>query len=160
MKPKITQIMLAGLLSPLAVFIIVPVLLITGLTDGARFSFPGDARYSVTLAMTLLPYVYLMIFFAVVPVSLMARRYNPGSVWLPAAAGFVSPWIGFPILFASAENRSIPLHFASLAKWGHDFYVTLFFSRSFLIPLSGLGFVIGTVFWFIASLRLTRAEEA
>lgn len=95
-----------------------------------------------------------------VPAALLARRYNFRSVWLAAATGFFCPWIGFVILFASLESRSVPLRPTSLAKWGHDFYDTLIFSRSLLIPLSGLGFVIGTVFWFIASIRLTRTEQA
>lgn len=160
MTPGKTQIMVAAVLSPLAVFIIVPVTLISGLTDGPRYSFHDVAGSSFLLAMTLLPYAYLMMFLVGVPAALLARRHNLGSVWLAAAAGFLCPWIGFVILFASLESRSVPLRLGTLAKWEHDFYYTLFFSRSLLIPLSGLGFVIGAVFWFIASIRLTRTEQA
>jgi len=160
MTPTKTQIIAAAVLSPLAVFIIVPVSLIFGLTDGPQYSFHTVAMSSLLLAMTLLPYAYLMMLLVGVPSALLARRYNLTSVWFAAATGFVCPWIGFAILFASAEGRSFPLRIASLAKWGHDFYITLVFSRSLLIPLSGLGFVIGTLFWFIASLRLTRTEDA
>ena len=154
------RIIAAALLAPLAVFIIVPVFLVYGLTEGPRFSSPDSLRASLSLAMTLLPYAYVMTFLAGVPAALLARRYNFTSVWWAAVTGFFSPWIGFAILFVSLESRSSPLRFATLAKWGHDFYDTLFFGRTLLIPLSGLGFVIGTVFWFITSIRLTRTEDA
>lgn len=160
MTPGKTQIMVAAVLSPLAVFVIVPVALISGLIDGSRYSIYDSAGSSFLLAMTLLPYAYLMMFLVGVPAALLAGRHNLGSVWLAAATGFLCPWIGFVILFASLESRSFPLRPGSLAKWGHDFYVTLLFGGSLLIPLSGLGFVIGTVFWFIASIRLTRTEQA
>lgn len=160
MTPGRTQILAAAVISPLAVFIIVPVSLIFGVTDGPQHSFQARAISSFSLAMTLLPYVYLMMFLAGLPAALLARHYNLASVWSAATTGFVSPWIGFVIFFASVESQSFPLRLDRLAKWGHDFYFTLFFSRSLLIPLSGLGFVIGTVFWFIASIRLTRTEDA
>jgi len=157
--PRKRQIIVAAVLSPLAVFIIVPVFLVYGLTDGPRFSFHDSARASLSLAMTLLPQIYFMMFLLGVPAALVARRFNLTSVWWAAATGFLCPWIGFAILFLSLESRSTPLRFTTLAKWGHDFYDTLFFGRILLIPLSGLGFVIGTVFWFIASIRLTRPED-
>lgn len=153
------QIFAAAVLSPLAVFIIVPAALILGLTDGARYSFHVSATTAFSLAMTLLPQIYFMMLLVGVPAAFLARHYNVRSVWLAAATGFLCPWIGFSILFASLESRSFVLHFGSLAKWGYDFYSMLVFSRSLLIPLSGLGFVIGTVFWFVASIQLTRSEE-
>lgn len=153
------QIFAAAVLSPLAVFFIVPMALIFGLTDGARYRVQASAVSAFSLAMTLLPQVYFMMLLVGVPAALLARHYNVRSVWLAGATGFSCPWIGFAILFASLESRSFALRFGSLAKWGHDFYTTLAFSRSLLISLSGLGFVIGAVFWFIASMRLTRSEE-
>lgn len=158
MTPTKTQIMVAAVLSPLAVFLIVPVILVFGLIDGFRYGFHIGAGSALLLALTLLPYVYVMMFLVGVPAALLARRYNLTSVWFAGATGFVAPWFGFAILVAALESRSAPLRFATLAKWGHDFYVTLLFSRPIVIPLSGLGFVIGTIFWFIASLRLTRTE--
>lgn len=160
MTPGKTQIMVAAAVSPLAVFVIVPVTLISGLIDGSRYSFHDGARSSFGLAITLLPYVYSMMFLAGVPAALLARRLRLTSVWWAAVTGFVCPWIGFAILFASGESGNIPLRFASLAEWARDFYYAILFSRSLVIPLSGLGFVIGTVFWFIASIRLTRTEQA
>lgn len=160
MKPNITQIMAAALVSPLAVFIIVPVSLITGLTGASQNDFRGGAASSLLLVMTLLPYVYLMMLVVGVPAALLARRYNFTSVWFAAATGFVCPWIAFAILFVSGEIGNIPLRLASLATWAENFYYAILFSRSVLIPLSGLGFVIGTVFWLIASLRFTGTKEA
>lgn len=116
MTPGKTPIMVAAVLSPLTVFVIVPVFLLYGLTDGPRFSFHDNARASLSLAMTLLPQVYFMMFVAGVPAAFLARRYNFTSVWLAAATGFVCPWIGFAILFVSLESRSSPLRVATLAK--------------------------------------------
>jgi uncharacterized membrane protein len=151
--------MVAAILSPLAVFVLVPVSPIYGLIDGERYSLHDIARSSFSLALTLLPQIYFMMFLVGVPAALLARRYNFTSVWFAAATGFVCPWIGASIMFALLESRSFALRFGTWAKWAHDFYDTLFFARSLLIPLSGLGFVIGTVFWFIA-IRLINFEEA
>lgn len=159
MTPCKTRIIAAALVVPLAVFVIVPSL-IFGLTDGPRYSFHDRAMSSLSLAVALLPQVYFMMFLIGVPAAFLARRFSLSSVWLAAATGFLCPWIGFAILFASLESRSFPLRLGSVARWSHDFYSTLVFSRSLLIPLSGLGFVIGTVFWAIATVRLNRPEEA
>lgn len=160
MTPGKRQILVAAGLSPLAVFAIVPLSLVSGLIDGSRFSFHDSARSSFGIAITLLPYVYLMMVCIGVPAALLARRLRLTSVWWAAVTGFVCPWIGFAILFASGEIGNIPLRFASMAEWARDFYYAIFFSRSLLIPLSGLGFVIGTVFWVIASTGLTHTEDA
>lgn len=159
MIPGKRQILAAAVLSPLAVFAIVPVTLVSGLIGGSRFSFPDSARTSFGLAMTLLPYVYLMMVLIGLPAALLARRYNLRSVWWAAATGFVCPWMASTVLFFLFANPGFPLRLGSLAKWTHVFYVTLFFNRSLLIPLSGLGFVIGTVFWSIATMRLTGTEQ-
>lgn len=150
-KPDIRRIFIAAVVAPLSVFVILPFgLFYRWSADGPRFEPMNSLHWIVALSATLALPALFMTLTVGVPVYLVALRRNIASIWLPAATGFVCPWIYFLGRYALIEAASPPYHPMTSARFWLELTETMFDAKFLVIPLSVFGSLVGVVFWFVA----------
>jgi hypothetical protein len=139
------RVALAAFVAPLSVLFLIP----GGFFLASRGQVSGTLLYNdMKLALTLLPFTYMVMLVLGVPAFLIGRRYGVVTIWTAAATGFMATLI-FPTLIAlllAAENRN-----PAFTYWG---LVFSFFNLA-IMPLLTLGTpfigaIVGAIFWAIA----------
>lgn len=156
-KPDIRRILIAAVVAPLSVFVILPFgLFYRWSADGLRFEPMNSLDWIVAFSATLALPALFMTLTVGVPVYLVALRRNIASIWLPAATGFVCPWIYFLGRYALIEAASPPYQPVTSAGFWLELTETMFDAKFLVIPLSVFGILVGVVFWFVAPRPLRR----
>ena len=150
-KPDIRRIFVAAVVAPLSIFVIVPVgLLFEWAADGPRFDAMSSALAIGGVAAGASVPALLMTLIVGVPLYVVALRRNLASIWLAVATGFVCPWVYFLGRYALIEAASPLYHSMTFVKFWLGVAETVLDAKFLVIPLSLLGMLVGTVFWFLA----------